>query len=1303
MKCPNCFNIIITPFKCNYCSGDFCSLSCIEIHYLNYHNDNNSNNINQSYTNNISHNDTNNINSIYSKNTKIITSPFLVKGILNNSIMYDSIYSLKNFIPVYEQNGQLKIIGSGSYGQVYLGLNIITKKYYAIKHMDKKNIYALLHSLASVQKEIEIQSKIDHPNIVKLLYVKETDLSYDLIMEYAPGGNLFHFIRKTKGLNENISFNLFIQVVNAINFLHENDLIHRDIKPENILMFENNIVKLCDFGWCVKLNGKQRGTFCGTTEYMSPELVNRMGYGKEIDVWSLGVLLYEMIHGYSPFRPNKINFDERDVMENILNHNINFEKNVSEECIKLIYGLLEPNINNRYKVEDIYNSEFVKKYEQIQFGFQNNNFHFINQIPTQNQINNIVYSPQIEMNNNINIHMSMDMKNYVYNIQIPENNNIYNYNQKSAIRARNQSFPKNNKGIYSNYINASNNQGNLYNNYIDNNFYINNNLDSKVINNKSDLLQVANISSILNDKDNNKSYKNKLNPNKTWDNFYPSNIGKNREQELIDIYSAHNNDIIEDDNKRDNKDFINFNNSILYLSSQNDNIFNSNFTRINNNNNNKILWNYISQNNNINNINNINNSQYSQINAQKNNIDNIDLLNIGNEKIIENISNIPDNNFNNTNFNNYNNIINNYSNNSHFPSIQVSLIKKMPFIQNNNGLNYDITNSIINNSINNNNNISISTIPTASTKVISEDKNQIIENSNIINNNNNNNNLINRSSILQSKNSKVSKISEFEIDENKHYLDNQYNINIEIKPYDNLKNLNKENNIKKSNIYFQDQNPKRIKTEKEPIDNIFGKRKIKTFEEKINISANNNNNIDNTSNILYSNSKEISNLKQSKTHKNLQNIKVERRERKKINKNNELKKLGIPFYKKISFDQPKELIIKEKESNKDWQLPKSKSFCEKDLFQKMKNKHKNNVNRNINKNNQNNHTNDKINNKKQNIVKYLQRQKNNYSKLYNNKEFKINKNKSKNENKIKKETKDIDNSFSDASCSLFNVIYSKRDNNDTKINKKIVKNNFINISHPMVKITEEDDFISNSNIKTPKNIKYNHIKKDFIPSNPIKMKLQKNIKTENNEIFINFIRHTPNSKPFININKNNNKYSKFSQYDNNKSENNIKKYLKINKTSDEKHNKIKYKIGSNNSNINKELLNKTENNYLLKPTISLRNTNENKFIINNMNININKLKYKKNKTRDISSDNINNNKKKLKNKNEGVSIKDTESNIINNNSDFNDTNDERNSTPKKKSIFNRVKPNKLLEAFKKELAEGSKKEKILNLKNNNKK
>jgi len=104
-------------------------------------------------------------------------------------------------------------------------------------------------------------------------------------------------------MDERNAFKYFIQTVSAINFLHSNELVHRDIKPENLLLDEFNNIKLCDFGWCVRIeDDEQRKTFCGTYEYMAPEVINEEYYNKSIDIWSLGILLYELLHGYSPFR-----------------------------------------------------------------------------------------------------------------------------------------------------------------------------------------------------------------------------------------------------------------------------------------------------------------------------------------------------------------------------------------------------------------------------------------------------------------------------------------------------------------------------------------------------------------------------------------------------------------------------------------------------------------------------------------------------------------------------------------------------------------------------------------------------------------------------------------------------------------------------------------------------------------------------------------------------------------------------------------------------------------------------------------
>lgn len=108
-------------------------------------------------------------------------------------------------------------------------------------------------------------------------------------------------------MDERTAFKYFIQTAAAIYFLHSKELVHRDIKPENLLLDDKNNIKLCDFGWCVQIyDDEPRNTFCGTYEYMAPEVINEDYYDKSIDLWSLGILLYELLHGYSPFRVSQL-------------------------------------------------------------------------------------------------------------------------------------------------------------------------------------------------------------------------------------------------------------------------------------------------------------------------------------------------------------------------------------------------------------------------------------------------------------------------------------------------------------------------------------------------------------------------------------------------------------------------------------------------------------------------------------------------------------------------------------------------------------------------------------------------------------------------------------------------------------------------------------------------------------------------------------------------------------------------------------------------------------------------------------
>ena len=498
MKCRNCFKVLFSQIKCNSCNNLFCSNSCLDSHLF------------------INHRSANlQKNKIYEKpkierinnNENIIPysifSPYITEGYISNQIKYESIYDLNNFIPVLEFNSP-KIIGIGSYGKVYLYRNITDKKLYAIKHLDKMILCKSIHTIKRIYDEINIQSRIHHQNIVRLLNVKENDKSIYLIMEYANTGSLFKYIRDKQCLSEEESFIFFSQIINAIYFLHKNDFIHRDIKPENILIFDNKVCKLCDFGCCVELNGKQRSTYCGTTEYMSPEIVNKMEYSKEIDIWSLGILLYEMIHGYSPFNPNNEYYNTKEVIDKIKIHDLHFDINISKECKDLICHLLDKNAKNRYKIEDIFNSDFIKKYEKKKLYFtnekyiNNTNENKLNLKDIKKSNNTLLLSSLIENDNLLN-------KTLFNNIKY---SSPKKYNMKNKI----------NNVIFNNVINRNPNNQNILNenanNELSSSREINRNINIIKSNNKSLNSSKDNDSDLFNSQQNIKTVKvTKLNTN----------------------------------------------------------------------------------------------------------------------------------------------------------------------------------------------------------------------------------------------------------------------------------------------------------------------------------------------------------------------------------------------------------------------------------------------------------------------------------------------------------------------------------------------------------------------------------------------------------------------------------------------------------------------------------------------------------------------------------------------------------------------------------------------------------------------
>ena len=467
MKCSNsnCQNFIKKEHKCNLCPNIFCSNNCILDHFSKYH------------TTIISNLITNNFSQKITLKKLELKSKYISEGKFTTSkIKYDSLYNLNNFVKL-TKNGKNIILGQGTYGQVYLTENIINHKFYAIKHMDKEKLKKhVLNPIDAIYNEIDIQSRISHKNIIKLFNVNETQKSFDLIMEYANHGTLFHYIKRNRGLNEKLSFKFFIQICNAVFFLHKNNLMHRDIKPENILMFDESLVKLGDFGWCVEIETKTRSTFCGTVEYMAPEIVNQANYDQSIDIWSLGILLYELIHGFSPFRAVKSKFNDDEVIDNIKENKIVFEKNVSFECKELISQLLNKNEKKRICIEDVFLSKWVKKFEfenffvclgnvnvdcerKIKRNESQSNFNFIrNKICSDNNMN-IGKIKELQRQNSFNNLISKNFEE-IKNNKNDENNKFLNVIRMNILKNKLKSAEQFKKNFFDEEQKINNNNNN---------------------------------------------------------------------------------------------------------------------------------------------------------------------------------------------------------------------------------------------------------------------------------------------------------------------------------------------------------------------------------------------------------------------------------------------------------------------------------------------------------------------------------------------------------------------------------------------------------------------------------------------------------------------------------------------------------------------------------------------------------------------------------------------------------------------------------------------------------------------------
>ena len=189
-----------------------------------------------------------------------------------------------------------KLLGHGQFSKVRRVRHKQSGCLFALKEVSKQSLS--FEDKENIDEEIEILSCLDHPNIVRLAGHFETKEAMFIFLELLDNGCLFYYVDYRLGLPERLAVRFFYQTVLAVSYIHSLEVVHRDIKPENLLLDDNYDIKLCDFGWaCLLGPGRQRRSLAGTFEYMSPEVAERRGHDKRTDVWSLGVLLFELVHG----------------------------------------------------------------------------------------------------------------------------------------------------------------------------------------------------------------------------------------------------------------------------------------------------------------------------------------------------------------------------------------------------------------------------------------------------------------------------------------------------------------------------------------------------------------------------------------------------------------------------------------------------------------------------------------------------------------------------------------------------------------------------------------------------------------------------------------------------------------------------------------------------------------------------------------------------------------------------------------------------------------------------------------------
>ena len=264
-----------------------------------------------------------------------------------------------------------KHLGFGAFATVYEAYSKSLKIKVALKVLNK-GLIKKEHNMPQVQREIFLMYQVQHPNIIKLFNHFEDDESIYLVMELATGGNLIEKLNSKGYLPEKAALKYIIQIVAALKYLHSQNppVIHRDLKPENVLLDKDDNCKLADFG---SANQKMlTSTFCGTPLYMAPEMLLKSDYDQNLDVWSLGIMIYEVLTGKPPFNvPQELDKLEAQavLMKTILESGLTFPKGFPTLAKDLLEKMLNKDPKKRLNIFGVEAHQWLRSYEGEGSGF----------------------------------------------------------------------------------------------------------------------------------------------------------------------------------------------------------------------------------------------------------------------------------------------------------------------------------------------------------------------------------------------------------------------------------------------------------------------------------------------------------------------------------------------------------------------------------------------------------------------------------------------------------------------------------------------------------------------------------------------------------------------------------------------------------------------------------------------------------------------------------------------------------------------------------------------------------------------